>query len=96
MSLWRPAGRRAGQARRRVPAWPQLGRAFLAARPDCHHQAPQPTLFLHGDNDGASAPESYDEADGFLSAGLVVEPIGGTGHFPHLEKPTQTNQLIIV
>ena len=57
--------------------------------------APQPTLFLHGDRDGASAPESYDGADGFLSPSSMVETIGGTGHFPHLEKPTETNRLIV-
>jgi pimeloyl-ACP methyl ester carboxylesterase len=57
--------------------------------------AQQPTLFLHGERDGASAPESYDGADAFLSSGSVVETIGGTGHFPHLEKPSATNRLIV-
>jgi pimeloyl-ACP methyl ester carboxylesterase len=57
--------------------------------------APRPTLFLHGVRDGASAPESYVGAVGFLSSGSVVEFIGGTGHFPHLEKPTEINRLIV-
>jgi pimeloyl-ACP methyl ester carboxylesterase len=57
--------------------------------------APQPTLLLHGDRDGASAPESYVGAVGFLSPHSVVEIIGGTGHFPHLEKPTEINRLIV-
>jgi pimeloyl-ACP methyl ester carboxylesterase len=69
-----------------------LGATAPAAPPPI---APQPTLLLHGDRDGASAAESYDGAEAFLSSGSVVETIGGAGHFPHLEKPTGTNQLIV-
>jgi pimeloyl-ACP methyl ester carboxylesterase len=69
---------------------------FTATDPEAQPGiAPQPTLFLHGDRDGASAPESYDGADAFLSPGSVVQTIGGTGHFPHLEKPSETNRLIV-
>jgi pimeloyl-ACP methyl ester carboxylesterase len=70
-------------------------RAMLAAPPAAPPVAPPPTLFLHGDQDGASAPESYVGATQFLAPGSVVEEFSGVGHFPHLEKPTQVNQLII-
>jgi pimeloyl-ACP methyl ester carboxylesterase len=72
-------------------------RAMLGAPPPAAPPpvAPPPTLFLHGDHDGASAPESYADATAFLSPGSAVETIGGTGHFPHLEKPTQTNRLVV-
>jgi pimeloyl-ACP methyl ester carboxylesterase len=57
--------------------------------------APQPTLLVHGDQDGASAPSSYLDADAFLSSGSKEQTVIGTGHFPHLENPTQTNRLIV-
>ena len=57
--------------------------------------APQPTLFLHGDRDGSASESIHADAAAFLSPGSKVEAIAGTGHFFHVEKPTEVNQLIV-
>lgn len=55
----------------------------------------QPTLYLHGDNDGAFGVEGVDGAADELPAGSQVEIVTGTGHFLHLEKPDEVNRLIL-
>jgi len=55
----------------------------------------QPTLYLHGDNDGAFGVEGVAGASDELPTGSRVEIVPGTGHFLHLEKPTEINQLIV-
>ena len=55
----------------------------------------QPTLYLHGDNDGAFGVEGVAGAESELPAGSGVEVIAGTGHFLHLEKPAEINRLIL-
>jgi pimeloyl-ACP methyl ester carboxylesterase len=55
----------------------------------------QPTLYLHGDNDGAFGVEGVTGAKDELPPGSHVEIVPGTGHFLHLEKPTGINRLII-
>ena len=55
----------------------------------------QPTLYLHGDNDGAFGVEGIAGADDELPAGSRVEVIAGTGHFLHLEKAAEVNRLIL-
>jgi pimeloyl-ACP methyl ester carboxylesterase len=56
---------------------------------------PQPTLYLHGDQDGAFGVEGVAGTDQNLSKDSQVEIIGGTGHFLHLEKPAAVNQKIL-
>ena len=55
----------------------------------------QPTLYLHGDNDGAFGVEGVAGASDELPAGSRVEIVAGTGHFLHLEKPAEINRLIV-
>ena len=55
----------------------------------------QPTLYLHGDNDGAFGVEGVAGAEAELPAGSRVEIVSGTGHFLHLEKPEDVNRLIV-
>jgi pimeloyl-ACP methyl ester carboxylesterase len=57
--------------------------------------APQATLFLHGDQDGSASENVHTDAGDFLSPGSRVETISGTGHFFHLEKPSEVNKLIV-
>jgi pimeloyl-ACP methyl ester carboxylesterase len=55
----------------------------------------QPTLYLHGDQDGAFGVEGVAGAHDELPAGSRVEIVAGTGHFLHLEKPAEVNRLIL-
>ena len=55
----------------------------------------QPTLYLHGDNDGAFGVEGVAGASDELPAGSRVEIVPGTGHFLHLEKPAEINRLVV-
>ena len=57
---------------------------------------PQPTLYLHGTNDGAMGVELTGNAASFLpTEGSRVEIVEGTGHFLHLEQPAKVNKLIV-
>jgi pimeloyl-ACP methyl ester carboxylesterase len=56
---------------------------------------PQPTLYLHGDRDGALGIELARAASGLLSGPSRMEEIAGTGHFLHLEKPTEIDKMIV-
>jgi pimeloyl-ACP methyl ester carboxylesterase len=55
----------------------------------------QPTLYLHGDNDGAFGVEGVAGAAEELPAESRVEIVPGTGHFLHLEKPVAINQKVV-
>jgi pimeloyl-ACP methyl ester carboxylesterase len=55
----------------------------------------QPTLYLHGSTDGAFGVEGIGDTAAHLSPDSRVEIIEGTGHFLHLEKPAETNRLIV-
>jgi pimeloyl-ACP methyl ester carboxylesterase len=57
--------------------------------------APQPTLLLHGDHDGATGAGLYADAPAFMSAASRVEVVHGTGHFFHLEQPAAVNRLVV-
>jgi pimeloyl-ACP methyl ester carboxylesterase len=56
---------------------------------------PHPTLYLHGNEDGAFGVEGVAGTDQNLSEESRVEIIEGTGHFLHLEKPAEVNQMIL-
>ena len=56
----------------------------------------QPTLYLHGVDDGCIGIEVADGAEAALTApGSRVERIDGAGHFLHLERPDVVNPLIV-
>ena len=55
----------------------------------------QPTLYLHGDSDGAFGVEGVAGAQEELPPGSRVEIVPGTGHFLHLEEPTGINRQIL-
>jgi pimeloyl-ACP methyl ester carboxylesterase len=58
---------------------------------------PQPTLYLHGRDDGAIGAE-VAEAAALMSAGndhVTFEILDGCGHFLHLERPADVNDRIL-
>jgi pimeloyl-ACP methyl ester carboxylesterase len=55
----------------------------------------QPTLYLHGRNDGCIGIEVADGVEAMLSPESRVERIEGVGHFLHLERPDVVNRLIV-
>ena len=57
---------------------------------------PQPTLYLHGRTDGCMGVEIAESAPAFLtSGGSRLEIVDGAGHFLHVERPTEVNELIL-
>lgn len=55
----------------------------------------QPTLYLHGADDGCFGPEGVHGTEKYLGAQSRVEILDGVGHFLHLEQPDAVNQLIL-
>jgi pimeloyl-ACP methyl ester carboxylesterase len=84
-------------------------RAMLGATPPSgHYEAEQaaagqtagrPVLYLHGVNDGALGVELVEDLvkdpETHLPAGSRVELVAGAGHFLHLERPREVNDLIL-
>jgi pimeloyl-ACP methyl ester carboxylesterase len=57
---------------------------------------PQPTLYLHGVDDGCLGADMVATAADHLPAeGSRVELIEHAGHFLHLEQPAIVNQLVV-
>ncbi len=55
----------------------------------------QPTLYLHGANDGCVPVSVVDQTLAALPPGSQVEAIKGAGHFLQYEQPAIVNQLIV-
>ena len=55
----------------------------------------QPTLYLHGADDGAFLADRVLESSAHVSAESRVEVLPGLGHFLHLEQPDQINQMVL-
>jgi pimeloyl-ACP methyl ester carboxylesterase len=58
-------------------------------------QAPQPTLYLHGANDGCVRADLARGAERVLAPFSRVEVIEDAGHFLHLERPGRVDELIV-
>ncbi|MEO3873020.1 alpha/beta hydrolase [Nonomuraea sp. B12E4] len=54
-----------------------------------------PVLYLHGTQDGALGADMVKDARSHLPAGSRAEQVAGAGHFLHLERPGQVNNLIL-
>ena len=57
--------------------------------------APQPTLYIHGADDGCMGLDAIGPVTDFLSAGSRMVVIEGAGHFAHVERPGEVNEHII-
>src|SRR5690606_37986161 len=56
----------------------------------------QPTLYLHGRNDGCMGLEVAEGAAAFLtSEGSRMEVVDDAGHFLQLEQPELVNRLVL-
>jgi pimeloyl-ACP methyl ester carboxylesterase len=59
----------------------------------------QPTLYLHGRTDGCMGVEIAEASPAFLTSEgsrlEILEIVDGVGHFLHVEKPAEVNQLIV-
>jgi pimeloyl-ACP methyl ester carboxylesterase len=77
--------------------------AGLAGEPDSHPAEaaalmeipPQPTLYLHGDDDGCIGLDLVEDVEQHLSPGSKLEVIEGAGHFLHLDRPDEVNRRIV-
>jgi pimeloyl-ACP methyl ester carboxylesterase len=56
---------------------------------------PQPTLYLHGAQDGCMAADVSGTVRSVLVPGSEVAVVEGTGHFLHLERPDEVNARIV-
>ncbi|MFD1933528.1 MULTISPECIES: alpha/beta fold hydrolase [Nonomuraea] len=75
-------------------------RAMLGTTPPSgRHPAPpapdRPVLYLHGAQDGCLGEHLVKDAPAHLPEGSRVERIAGAGHFLHLERPREVNDLIL-
>ncbi len=57
--------------------------------------APQPTLFLHGRDDGCLGIDLAGSAADFLSPGSEMVVVDGAGHFLHIEQPDEVGDHIV-
>jgi pimeloyl-ACP methyl ester carboxylesterase len=56
----------------------------------------QPTLYLHGRDDGCMGIDVAEGARAFLtSEGSRMEVVDGAGHFLQLERPDEVNRLVV-
>ncbi|MEU7001764.1 alpha/beta hydrolase [Nonomuraea sp. NPDC046570] len=55
----------------------------------------RPVLYLHGAADGCLGAEVVKDALAFLPEGSRAELVAGAGHFAHLERPREVNDLIL-
>jgi pimeloyl-ACP methyl ester carboxylesterase len=55
----------------------------------------QPTLYLHGSDDGCIGAEVAELAASMVPANVTVEIIDGSGHFLQLERPDVVNARIL-
>ena len=74
-----------------TPQDPALATEQAATR----EPTPQPTLYLHGRDDGCIGVALAEAAEPLLAAGSRVEIVPDAGHFLHLERPDVVNPLVV-
>lgn len=63
---------------------------------DATQQVPeQPTLYLHGTDDGCVGVEVAESARPLVGPHVTIEIVPDTGHFLHLERPDTVNDRIL-
>ena len=62
---------------------------------DLRGTPPQPTLYLHGDNDGCIDARLVRDAEDHLSPGSRLEVLADVGHFLHVEQPGTVNARVL-
>jgi pimeloyl-ACP methyl ester carboxylesterase len=56
---------------------------------------PQPTLYVHGEADGALGLEIFGDVLPYLSSGSQQVTVSRSGHFVHLERPDTVNDHVL-
>lgn len=56
---------------------------------------PQPTLYLHGADDGCIGVEVAESARSMVTDTVTIEIVEGAGHFLHLERPDVVGDRIV-
>lgn len=69
--------------------------AAVAAQAAAGTAPPQPTLYLHGSDDGCMGIDIIGPVTDYLAPGSEMTVVEGAGHFLHLERPDQVNDRII-
>jgi pimeloyl-ACP methyl ester carboxylesterase len=69
-------------------------RAYAAERARMGDIPAVPLLYLHGERDGCQLPEIAARAADLLAPPSRFELVAGAGHFLHLERPAEVNELI--
>jgi pimeloyl-ACP methyl ester carboxylesterase len=57
--------------------------------------APQPTLYMHGGDDGCMGIDVIGPVTDFLAPGSAMITVEGAGHFFHVERPDFVNDEIV-
>ena len=81
---------------RHAPARPAGAASWPTHQAACSAPTPQPTLYLHGADDGCMSVDWAAGAAAYLPAeGSRVEIVADAGHFLQLEQPEVVNRLIV-
>jgi pimeloyl-ACP methyl ester carboxylesterase len=85
-----------GYYRQALPSPQEDGaRPFAAEQAALGEIAPQPTLYLHGADDGCIGLDLVRDTEQHLATGSKLVVVDGVGHFLHLEKPGVVNRHIL-